>query len=991
MPKRRLRLRCWNFARHRMLLIVVAGAGTILLGVLRPRLGSLRAQEKPGRREVPLPTSKLLVTPVPGDPQRTSSLPLAAALSPDGRYFAILNDGYGTAESGYNQSIAVLDLETNRLIDYPDARLGQKARQTYFLGLGFSADGHELYASVASLTDFDGAEPGDTGNGIAVYSFEGGKVTPDRFIKIPLQPLGSNQKTKVSRQLPPGKAVPYPAGLAVITNGGHEQLLVADNLSDDALLIDASSGDVIRRFDLSRGNDVPASYPYAVAATRDGTRAWVSLWNGSEVDELDLGVGGVARTVPSLSPTLPSGPGSHPTASITATRSAEMNELGMGRVTRRISLLPPSPATGPGSHPTALVLSPDEKRLYVALANADRVAVIDTASCEVIAWLSTELPGEKYHGTYPNALALNAAGDRLYAADASADAVAVFDVSHLGTSTLADPVAASGFIPTEWYPTALALHGRDLFVVTGKGQGTGPNSAALPPEPGQINPRDKHPYIATLIHGSVARIDLQKAESELARLTAEAVESNRLQAGIEPMRFASGGNPIHHVIYIIKENRSYDQVFGDLKEANGDPSLVMYGEDITPNQHKLARQFGILDNFYVSGEVSGNGHVWSTAAITSDYTEKTWEIDYRGHERLYDYEGVVSNQYPLEEGIPDVDEPSTGYLWGDVARAGLTYRHYGEFVATEWCNDFENPQSPLNGTPPPPGQTCARTFIKPGDPLPPNVGQPHGSPSPWPWPVPIIARDVPTKPELAGHFDPRSADFKLDYPDQLRVDEFLNEFAGFVEARRQGRKSGELPQYVLLRLPDDHTAGTRPGFPKPEASVADNDLAVGRVVEALSHSPYWDDTALFILEDDAQDGPDHVDAHRSPALVISKYSPGSADHPFVDHRFYTTVNLIRTMEVLLGLGPMNNNDALAAPMAEFFSGPASQAPFAADNRNLKNGLLYQMNPANAPGAQASAKMDFSRADAADTALLNRILWRERKGNQPMPPPKHTVL
>ena len=954
MWKRCLPVRCSGLGRHLTLLCLFAAA--IALGIMRPRSAGLRAQGKPPRQETPLPSSKLLLTPTPGGPERTNSLPLAAVLSPDGRYLAILNDGYGTAESGYNQSIAVLDLETKRLSDYPDTRLGKRARQTYFLGLGFSRDGHTLYASIASLTDFDGVQTGDTGNGIAVYHFEGGKVTADRFIKIPLQPLRPNQKTKISHQLPPGKAIPYPAGLAVVAQEGHERLLVADNLSDDALLIDAASGEIIRRFDLSRGNDVPASYPYAVAATHDGTRAWVSLWNGSEVDELDIADGG------------------------------------QGRVARKIALEPPSSPTSPGSHPTALLLSPDEKRLYVALANANRVAVIDAVSCEVTAWLSTELTGEKYHGTYPNALALNAAGDRLYAADASADAIAVFDVNHLGAgATALNPIAASGFIPTEWYPTALALAGRDLFVVTGKGQGTGPNSAKLTPEPGQISPRDNYPYIATLLHGSVARINLQEAESELARLTAEVLESNRMQARIEPMRFASGGYPIHHVIYIIKENRSYDQVFGDLKEANGDPSLVMYGEDITPNQHKLARQFGILDNFYVSGEVSGNGHVWSTAAITSDYTEKTWEIGYRGHERLYDYEGVVSNGYPLEEGIPDVDEPGTGYFWGDVARAGLTYRHYGEFVATEWCNDFANPQSPLAGTPPPPGQACAKSFINPGAPLPANVGQPHGSPSPWPWPIPIIARDVPTKPELAGHFDPRSADFNLAYPDQLRVDEFLNEFAGFVEARREGRKDGELPQYVLLRLPNDHTAGTRPDFPKPEASVADNDLAVGRVVEALSHSPYWDDTALFIVEDDAQDGPDHVDAHRSPALVISKYSPGSAEHPFVDHRFCTTVNLIRTMEVLLGLGPMNNNDALAAPMVELFSGPGAEAPFTADDRNLKNGLLYQTNPPNAPGAHASAEMDFSHADAVDTALLNQILWRERKGTQSMPPPRHTVF
>ncbi|HXJ93924.1 MAG TPA: phosphoesterase [Terriglobia bacterium] len=916
------------------------------------------AQSEVAQRRINLSTSKRLDLPALGNPQRTNSFPTAAAISPDGRYLAVLNNGYGTYESGGEQSIAVLDLQTNQLTDFPDSRLGSGGRehrshQTYFLGLGFSADGRELYASMASLTDFNGTQPGDTGNGIAVYNFEAGRVTPKRFIKIPLQPLGPNQKTKVAMGLPAGKAVPYPAGLAVIGDGAHERLLVADNLSDDALLIDAARGNIIHRFNLSHRDDVPASYPYAVAATRDGKRGWVSLWNSSEMDELDLERGSVAR---------------------------------------KIALLPPASPTAPGSHPTALLLSPDEKRLYVALANADRVAVIDTASGRVTAMLSTELPGEKYRGTFPNALALNAAGDRLYVADASADSVAVLDAGHLEPEAKpAGVIPALGFIPTEWYPTALAVQGSSLFVVTGKGEGPGPNAAVLPPFPGQTGTRPRHPYIAALIHGSLARINLQKAEGELAKLTRQAVESNRMQARPEPMRFASGKSPIRHVIYIIKENRSYDQVFGDLKGANGDPSLVMYGDDITPNQHALARQFAILDNFYVSGEVSGNGHVWSTAAIDSDYTEKTWEISYRGSERLYDYEGEVSHGYPLEQGIPDVDEPGTGYIWGDVARAHLTHRNYGEFVASEWCNDFEQSQSPLSGTPRPQGERCPKAFFRPGEALPSYLGQPHGSPSPWPWPIPIIARDVPTKPELVGHFDPRAADFNLSYPDQFRADEFLNEFAGFVRARQEGKTSDEMPQFIILRLPNNHTMGTRPGGPTPEASVADNDLAVGRVVDAVSHSPYWDDTAFFILEDDAQDGPDHVDSHRSPALVISKYAPGSAEHPFVDHHFYTTVNMMRTMEELLGLPPMNNNDAWAEPMAELFSGPPRQPSFHADDRNRKNGLLYKMNAPSAPGAQASARLDFSHADAVDATTLNRILWRERKGSTPMPAPTHTVF
>ncbi len=914
--------------------------------------GALRAQEQPAPPQLRLPSSKILLAPVPGDPQRTNSLPTAAVVSPDGRDLAILNNGNGSIESTYSQSIAVLDLETDRLTDFPDSRVALNAHQTYFLGLAFGAGGHALYASIASLTDPEGVRPGDTGNGIAVYRFEAGRITPDRFIKIPLQPLGPNQKTKVSPTLPPGKAIPYPAGLAVFAQNGRERLLVADDLSDDALLIDAAGGNILGRFDLSANPAVPASYPYAVVSSRDGKRAWVSLWNASEVDELDLDGGKVAR---------------------------------------KIALLPPAVATDPGSHPTALLLSPDEKLLYVALANADRVAVVDTSSGRVAALLSTGLPGQTYRGTFPNALALK--GDRLYVADASSDAVAVFDVSRLASATPAAPIAALGFIPTEWYPTALAISGNDLFVATGKGRGTGPNSANLEFSPGTGIPvQPNYPYVAALVRGSVARIDLQKTEDRLPELTRDVVASNRMQAQPASLTFASGRNPIRHVVYILKENRAYDQLFGDIKEADGDPSLVMYGENITPNQHALARQFGILDNFYVSAETSANGHVWSTAAITSDYTEKTWEINYRSFpqgEHLYDYAGVVSNDVPLEQGIPDVDDPATGFIWGDVARAGLTYRHYAEFVSSEWCNDVAGAH--FAGDPHVAGGACPKSFVKPGEPLPSNVGRPHGGPSPYHWPIPILLRDVPTKPELVGHFDPRFADFNLLYPDQLRADEFLNEFAGFVQARRQGRTSAELPQFVLLRLPQDHTVGTFPGAPRPEACVADNDLAVGRVVDAISHSAYWDDTAIFVVEDDAQDGPDHVDAHRSPALVISKYSPRSTGRPFVDRGVYTTVDLIRTMEMLLGLPPMNNNDAWGTPMAEFFRGPATQPPFSADDRNRANGLIYQANLPSAPGAAASARMDFKHADAADTALLNGILWRERKGDVPMPPPRHTVF
>lgn len=910
--------------------------------------GAVRKQAQAGREAIELPTSKILFEPAPGNPQKTNSFPTAAALSPDGRYLAVLNNGFGTQESRYQQSIAVMNLTTNQVEDFPDARLGRHARQTYFLGLAFSPEGTKLYASMASLTDPAGNKPGDTGNGIAVYRFQEGRVTPETFLRIPLAPIGAHKnRSRVFERLPRGKAAPYPAGISLVEGG--KKLLVAENLSDDAILLDLTSAKVLQRFPLSEARQVPAEFPYGVAATRDGQTGFCSLWNGSAVAELDL----------------------H-----------------KGRVTRRIRLDAPASPVAAGSHSTALLLSPDDKTLYVALTNRDRVAVVDTASGQVRAMLSTQLPGQKLGGSYPMALALSADGQRLFVADAGADAVAVFDTSAAAAPPGSEQKAL-GFIPTEWYPTALAVHGDDLLIVTGKGAGTGPNSQMLGRYP-DGNPR--YPYIATLLHGSIARVSIrQLTESNLSVLTRQVEESNLLVSRPdEQIRFQHGSNPIRHVIYIIKENRTYDQIFGDLKPGNGDPALVMYGEGITPNQHALARQFGILDNFYCSGEVSGDGHVWSTAAIDSDYNQKTWMIGYRSDERIYDYEGEVMQGFPLRQDVPDVDEPGTGYIWANLARHGLTHRNYGEFVATRWCNEPGSTTSPTLGTPAPPGEPCAVPVIGSGQALPGNVGEPHGSPSPWPWPVPMIARDVPTKPELEGHFDPRFADFRLDYPDQLRTDEFLNEFKEFVKARTSGQGT-ELPQFVILRLPNDHTAGTRPGYPAPSASVADNDLAVGRVVEAVSHSPYWDDTAICIVEDDAQDGADHVDAHRSIALVISKYSPGSPSKPRVESHFYTTVSMIRTMEALLGLPPLNNNDADAPVIAGEFTGDGNQPPYTADLRNLKDGLIYRMNPPRGPGAQASLHMDFSHADAANAAQLNAILWRDRKGNEPMPPPRHTVI
>ena len=918
-------------------------------------ISSAQSAPSADRPPINLPTSKLLTVPSPGKIGSTNSFPATIALSPDGRYAALLNDGYGTQESLAHQSIAILDLTNNHLLDYPDARLSDESYQSYFLGLVFSSDGKHLYASVGSVTDPTGEKAGHTGNGIAVYTFSSqGKVAPERFIPIAPQTLAAGKKVAIGLQKTlAGTAIPYPAGLALVSAGGHDKLLVANNLSDNVVLLDPASGNILQRFDLSTSDLVPSSFPYTCVVTRDGRRAWCSLWNASQVAELDLT---------------------------------------SGKIARRIKLKEPDDPLAPGSHPTALLLSPNEESLYVALSNADEVAVIATEGGWPFAFLRMSTKDQKFSGSYPIALAQTRDGKRLFVADASLDAVAVWRTGTVasGPDPGGETNGPDGFIPTDWYPSALAVHGDDLLIATAKGEGAGPNKV-MGKTSYEKRHRD-HPYIATLLKGSIARLTIPSTLAKLPELTRVVEHDNLLHSDPGSISFARGSNPIKHVIYVIKENRTYDQILGDLKVGDGDPSITMYGEEITPNEHKLALQFGVLDNFYDSGEVSGDGHLWSTAAITSDYNEKTWQIAYRGKERTYDFQGQVADEYPLEHNQPDIDDPSTGFLWDNVAKHGLTYRDYGEFVNAEWCNEKKKAASPKQGTPSGQEARCPRSVVRKGELLAPNVGDPHAGTSPWPWAVPLFSGVKPTKAALRDHFDPLFPDFNTEYPDQLRADEFLNEFSAFVRARKENEaKELQLPAFVLLYLPDDHTGGTRPDFPRPAASEADNDLALGRVVDAVSHSPYWDDTAIFVLEDDAQDGADHVDAHRSIAFVVSKYSPGSAAQPYVEHRFYTTVNMIHTLETLLGLPPMNQNDAYAPLMGSLFSGTDDQPAFTADDRNLKNGLIYEVNKRTAPGAKISSKMDFSRPDAAGATRLNRVLWRDQKGDAPMPAARHTVF
>ena len=372
-------------------------------------------------------------------------------------------------------------------------------------------------------------------------------------------------------------------------------------------------------------------------------------------------------------------------------------------------------------------------------------------------------------------------------------------------------------------------------------------------------------------------------------------------------------SPIKHCIYIIKENRTYDQVMGDMPEGNGAPHLCIFPEQVTPNHHRLAREFVLLDNFYVESEVSADGHEWSMAAYATDFVERNWPLNYR--------QSRDKVPYPSEGGLP-IAASSGGYIWDRCKEAGVSYMSYGEFT--------DNPAK--QGEP-------ATTKVK----------------------------------NLEGHFDPYFWSYDLDYSDQKRADRFIEQLGEF-------EKKGEMPQFIILRLPNDHTYGTRIGKPTPTAMVADNDLAFGRVVEAVSKSTFWRETAMFVVEDDAQNGPDHVDAHRTIAFVVSPYTKRG----HVDSTMYSTSSMLRTMELILGLEPMSQFDAAATPMYHSFTARADFTPY----RHLPANVdLDEVNKPGAWGAEESAKLDFSKEDVADDLLLNEIVWRSVRGaDSAMPPP-----
>ncbi len=656
-----------------------------------------------------------------------------------------------------------------------------------------------------------------------------------------------------------------PTGLSCGLDG--KTLFVANAWGDVLSLVSLDAPGNVRHIRLPKD-----SYPYAPLPSSDGKRLYVSLWNRSAVAAVDLGT---------------------------------------------LRLEEP---WATGSHPTEMVLSPRQDTLYVACANGNTVAVLDAKTGRALETINTALYPQAPHGSTPNSLALSPDGNVLFVANADNNNLAVVNVSERGRGK------SMGYIPVGWYPTSVRYSAAENRIYVANAKGLVPKANRHGPNP--LEPANKtlpvKEYIGLLFRGTLGIIS-PPSPSEMAGYTKQAYQCSPLKADRSPVSRPREANnpipvavgdpsPIKHCIYIIKENRTYDQVFGDVPRGNGDASLCIFGERITPNHHALAAQFVLLDNFYVESEVSADGHEWSTAAYATDFVEKTWPLNYREGGR-----GIF--RYP-SEGALSVAFSAGGYIWDRCQQHGVTYRSYGEFV--------RNAE---------------------------QVGQPGTA----------------TMPALEGHFDPLFRGFDLDYRDVARAERFIEELAGF-------EKSGEMPRLIVLRLPNDHTAGTQEGKPTPLAMVADNDVALGKLVEAVSRGKFWKDTAIFVVEDDAQNGSDHVDAHRTVALVISPY----AQHNHVDSNMYSTASMLRTMELILGLKPMTQFDAAALPMYDSFQPRPDLAPYKQRPANVD---LNARNKPGAWGSEVSAHLDLTREDAADDLVLGEIIWKSVRGaDSAMPPP-----
>lgn len=912
-----------------------------------------------------------------------------------GRYLIAVNSGYGlqfNSKSKAQQTLSVIDLNHK-----PEPQVVQNiyfpAPQSANFGIAFDwrpePDGkYRLYVA------------GGYENKIWVFGFDPKAAIPVAPANKPDEPVKalSIDIAALSTWAPSPNyngdvAAVYPTGLAISPDG--DTIYVANNLGDTlGVISDLRNTRWLDRVSLRRPGSKQFVYPYDVKLLTQGAtaKAFVSLWGDDSVAVVTPG-----------------------------NMQFQVKHIPVGR------------------HPTAMVLNFAGTRLYVANSNGDTVSVIDTRKDVVIETINVRINESEPVGASPEGLALSDDQKILYVANAHANAVAVVALADEPSSSSRSKLA--GFIPTGKYASAVAVVGKSLFIANGKGTGMDNSSVHInetglyPNMPNKEFPGDSYNkrglYSASAVSGNISLVDVPD-EKQLFAYTQTVMRQNGLLGREKRSIFAGGRSPFKHVIYVIRENRTYDQVFGDLpasgdgSKADGDPSVAIFGsgeaarspkgepQNITPNARALAQRFGLLDRFFVNAEASPDGHNWSTAAFSNDYIDKAFRWNYSRRGRTYDFEGFnrlpsynppsgqppvslppvfdlpasgedvanfLKRYVPYLNGARDIGEPETLYLWDAASRAGKSYRNYGEYVAT----------------------------VSEADVAELNTRKSKRYPD-----ISATQTAFATKKSLEGHISTTTRNFDMDTPDIMSTDSYKSvrqpgssvtdpaitpdstvprqkgnsrfgtwqaEFRGFVADLKAGKGDG-LPNLSILRLSNDHTSGLRRNIPTPQFYVSENDYALGRIVEEVSKSPYWADTAIFVVEDDAQDGPDHVDAHRSPALVISAYNrPGA-----LVHEFHNTVSLIRTLELCIGLAPMNFLDANATPI-DIFTAKADLRPYEAQMPVVALDNLYPPPPANAPMAyymEMTDRQDLTHPDMADPRELNEIIWFSVKGERRMP-------
>jgi YVTN family beta-propeller protein len=821
--------------------------------------------------------------------------PQALALSPNGRMLIT---------AGKTHDLVVLDPQSGKvlqrvplpsekdLVPSPNPVSSHilqpdKDGQISFTGLAFSPDGSRIY-----LANVDGS--------VKVFAIEKG----DRVVGLFTMPLPPANAPRRKQEIP--------AGLALSPDG--KRLYVALNLSNRLAELDTATGKVLRLWKVGVA-------PYDVVLA--GHKVYVSNWGGQRPETNSV--------------TGPAGRGTlvrvDPVRFIASEGSVSVIELAPSPKAAGTAAPPMEIPTG--LHASAMALSPNGRWLVVANAGSDTLSVIDTRSDRVTETLCARQTPADLFGAQPNALAFDKPGKRLFVCNGTQNAVAVFDFDP-GQSKLL------GLIPVGWFPGAVVHDPRRkaLYVANLKGVASTIT----------LNPNERAGYNSHQYRGSLSLVKVPSA-GDLAAYTSAALANMRyplLQEAALPPRPGQPPRPVpqrvgepsvfKHVVYIIKENRSYDQVLGDMKEGDGDASLCIFGERITPNQHKLAREFVLLDNTYCSGLLSADGHEWADTALATDYMERS----FAGFPRSY------------PDGMEDDDVDAlayspAGFIWDDAIAHCKTLRDYGEFAMSEprWKDASRKGK--------PNFLDFYRDFTTQG-------GE-------------VQACSRPAVESLRPYLVTNTAGWDLSIPDVFRAAQFISEL-------KQFEQNGGFPNLTIICLPNDHTSGTSPGYPTPEAHVADNDVALGRIVEAISRSRFWPETCIFVIEDDPQNGWDHISGFRTTAYAASPYTRRGV----TIRTQYNQTSLLRTMELILGLPPMNQLDATATPMFDCFTSLPDLTPFNAVSNNIP---LDRMNPEAKKisdpllrkNAYASARLPLDQPDRCPEDLLNRILWHAMKGSQ----------